>query len=99
MELTSIEKQFQDVAVVKGGVFLLRVNDAIRFVKQCGIEGVPIAGIEGFRMIRDKIQPLQEHSVDFEEARSKTHELLEKFLRERIHEDLWFEVVSVDRAQ
>ncbi len=99
MELTSIEKQFEDVAVVKGGVFLLRANDAIRFVKQCRVEGVAIAGIEGFRMIGEKIQPLQEHSVDFDEAVSKTHELSEKFLRERILEDLWFEVVSVDREQ
>ena len=98
MKLTSVEKQFESVAIVKPGVFLLRVADALRFVNQCRREGIAIAGIEGFRMIGDAIQPLQEHSNDYGDNVLETHDRSEAFLNDRLTEDLWFEVVGVDRS-
>ena len=98
MKLTKIEQMFAEVAKVRGGVFLLRTDDAIRFVQQCRIEAVPVAGIEGFRMHGEKIQPIQEHSIDFEDKLDGTHDMSERFLSERASENLWFEVVTTDRV-
>jgi hypothetical protein len=53
MKLTKIETQFQDVALVRGGVFLLRQADALRFVETCRSVGIRISGLEGFRVDGD----------------------------------------------
>ena len=68
MKLTYIEKSFEKRALIKGGVFLLRPDDAIQFVKACKQQGIAILGIEGFKIFGQRIQPFQEHSLDFEEV-------------------------------
>ena len=39
--------------------------DAVRFVEVCRAAGVGIYGMEGFLVRGTKVQPLQEHSVDY----------------------------------
>lgn len=98
MRLTRLEEVFKDLALVCGGVFLLRAADALRFVEAHRVAGIPILGIEGFRVLeKERIQPQQEHTADFETRRANTHEQAERFLEERLNSGLWFEVVSADR--
>ena len=98
MKLTNIEEMFLDVAFLCGGVFLLRPADAVRFVEEHLAAGVPILGIEGFRSVAEgKIQPLQEHTIDFDEEAVSTHQQAIRFLEERLNLGLWFEVVGADR--
>jgi len=99
MQLTKLEEQFKHVAVIRGGVFLLRLKDAIRFVKACRDAGIRITGLEGFRVEGDRIQPLQEHSVDYGSSGRKNHEASHAFLSSREDKDIWFEVVTDDRRE
>lgn len=98
MKLTEMEEAFSDVAFIRGGVFLLRASDALNFVEANRLASIPILGIEGFRVFESgKIQPQQEHTADFEMDGANTHDEATRFLEERLHSDLWFEVVSADR--
>ena len=97
MKLTHIEKNFEKRALIKGGVFLLRPDDAIQFVKACKEQGIAVLGIEGFKIFGQHIQPFQEHSLDFDDVIEDSHETIIKFLEEREDTDLWFEIVSDDR--
>ena len=54
MKLTHIEKSFEKRALIKGGVFLLRPDDAIQFVKACKEQGIAILGIESFKIFGQK---------------------------------------------
>ena len=97
MKLTHIEKSFEKRALIRGGVFLLKPDDAIQFVKACQEQGIAVLGIEGFKIFGQHIQPFQEHSLDFEEVIEDSHETTMKFLEDRKDTGLWFEIVSEDR--
>jgi hypothetical protein len=98
MKLTPIEEAFRSVALIHGGVYLLRPVDALRVVDQYRAAGIPILGIDGFRVFDDgTIQPHQEHSVDFGVENATTHEQAKRFLEERLNQEFWFEVVTADR--
>lgn len=49
MHLTPVEDMFRDVAMIRGGVFLLKPGDAVGFVEICRKQGVEVAGVEGFK--------------------------------------------------
>ena len=98
MKLTRLEEQFKRVASIQGGVFLLRAKDAIRFVEACRDVGIRISGLEGFRIDGDRIQPLQEHSVDYGGSERQDHETSLLFLGSREDSGVWFEVVTDDRG-
>ena len=96
MKLTQLEREFTDIAMLVGGVFLLRVEDALVFVERHRSANIPILGLDGFRILNgDKIQPLQEHCLDIEGG--DTHGVAAAFLKSRLGESLWFEVVTADR--
>ncbi len=98
MNLTHIEKEFQPVARIVGGIYLLSDGDALRFVDRCEQDRVDILGVEGFRFLEGRIQPLQEHSFDIERLVSSNHVMTRQFIAQRIGRGLWFEVVTSDRT-
>ena len=77
-------------------MFVVPAEAAIRMVEHCRDDGIDVFGVEGFRLIGDRIQPQQEHSCDFDENEPMKHELTTRFLRGRLDTDLWFEVVTDD---
>jgi len=98
MRLTPLEDIFKDVAMIKGSVFLLKPADALSFVESCRKQGVNVSGVEGFRIIGEKIQPVQEHSTDLGNGfNGNPYESTIAFLSKREGTDLWFEVVTTDR--
>lgn len=99
MRMTPVEDMFKDVAMIRGGVFLLKPGDALSFAETCRKQGVSVAGVEGFRVFGEKIQPFQEHSTDLGNGSSdgNPYESAITFLSKRADTDLWFEVVTSDR--
>jgi hypothetical protein len=98
MNLTEIEREFESVAAIRGGVCLLSGLDAMRFIEQCERHGVDIEGIEGFKMYGERIQPWQEHSMDLQGKREGNQSIAKEFIQSRLNCDLWFEVVTSDRS-
>jgi hypothetical protein len=92
MKLTELECRFAAVGIVRGGIFLLRPLDAIRLIDESEKAGVPVLGAEGFRVIGEKIQPLQEHSIDLYGNENNSHAVLRRFVGDRSDLDIWFEV-------
>ena len=76
---------------------MLRPVDAMQFVNTCKEQGIAVLGIEGFQIFGEKIQPFQEHSIDFEGVIEHSQEATVKFLAERKDTGLWFEIVTEDR--
>ena len=97
MKLTQLEKLFEDLALIRGGVFLLSPTDAVRFVKTCQEQGIAVLGVEGFKVSGANLQPFQEHSIDFVEMTKDAYEATIQFLQDRQETGLWFEVVTGDR--
>ena len=93
-----MEKLFEPVALIRGGVFLLKAEDALRFVEECEQRRVAILGVEGFRLLEQMIQPFQEHSFDLERVNPESHKITKDFIANRLDQNLWFEVVTADRT-
>ncbi len=77
-----------------GSVFVLPPQDAVEMIRYCQSKGIDVFGVEGFRIIGDRIQPQQEHSCDFGEEVSGRHERTAEFVAQRLGTDLWFEVIT-----
>src|SRR5256885_14216758 len=89
-----ITEAFRKKGRTIGSVFLLKPFDAIALIDRAEASSLDILGLEGFRLIgEDLIQPIQEHSVDYEGQRGN-HERARSFLRDRLDQrSLWFDVV------
>src|SRR4029077_17054583 len=99
MNLTQTERLFEPVGQIRGGLFLLAAKDALRFVEECERKGIDILGVEGFRIVGERFQPLQEHSFDLEGHTSDNHNVAKRFIQQRLADEVWFEVVTSDRAE
>ena len=97
MKLTQVEKRFENLALIRGGVFLLSPADAMQFVNTCKEQGIAVLGVEGFKVCGETIQPFQEHSLDFAGVIEDSHEATVQFLQDRKDTGLWFEIITDDR--
>jgi hypothetical protein len=90
-----IEKEFEKVATVRGGISLFKPSDALNLIKRCHNLNRKILGIDSFRITEQTTQPFLEHSIDFSFINASSGNWLEaeKFILEREHEGLVFEVV------
>ena len=92
MKLTDIQIRYLDVGLLRGGIFLLKATDGLRFVDECERSGINILGIDGFNVFGEKIQPLQEHSFDLYGQTEKNHCIAREFLMKRADLNIWFEI-------
>src|SRR5262249_47417375 len=90
--LSRIERLFELVAHVVGGVFLLPPHEALEFIAACRDARAIVYGADGFRMYGDQIQPQQEHILDLGKGGAKDYDTLDRFIRDRSDSSLWFEV-------
>src|SRR2546422_11581630 len=93
-----LESEFAMKGTLRGGLLLLPPTDAIDLINRSRQEGVPVLGIDGFRITAATTQPVMEHSVDFsmEEDSDRTVDVwdeAELFVRKRQHQGLVFEIV------
>ena len=80
----------------EGGILILPPADAIELVDRAADEGVPILGIDGFRIDVRGVQPSLEHSVDYSPQVRDGRGCWEDasgFIREHASEMSGFEIV------
>jgi hypothetical protein len=91
VDLTDIEKQFSDVGLARGCVFLLPETEALRFISACEERAIPLLGVSCFRVFGEQIQPDQGHDLDLLGDHTDSHSIARRFVEERIGLGLWFE--------
>ena len=92
MNLTTMQKPFEHVALIRGSVFLLSASDALRFIDDCEQSDVDILGVDGFKVFGEKIQPFQEHSFDLNGKKENNHGIAKEFIQQRLNSNIWSEV-------
>jgi hypothetical protein len=89
-----IEQEFASRGVLRGGLILLRAQDALSMVRRCRGEGIEVLGLDGFRLTEQTTQPLMEQSIDLTKSgNGDSWARAESFLVARLDQDLYFEVV------
>ena len=102
-KIEEVEKEFSELAVVRGDILLFRAEDAIAFVRRCEKEGLSILGIDGICIDGDKTRPMMEHCVDYSigemansHSKNKADQNFERavaFIKERETKNMFFEIV------
>ena len=92
-----IETMFSDKGLIRAGLFLLKKNDAITFVKEAQKRNIVIYGIDGFYITSSKTQPSLQDSIDFAlyTTVDNLYDFAVHFLEERTDE-LYFEIIYDD---
>lgn len=82
--------------LVVGNLILFPFQDALLFIEKCQKTEKKVLGVDGFRVIGDKIQPdQQETSEDYDnDDFNIAVEKAKAFLQEREKKGLWFEIVT-----
>lgn len=94
-ELKPIEAEFVPKGTVRGGILILRSQDALDMVRRCREQGIRVLGLDGFKVTATITQPVMEQSIDLGSiAGSDAWSKAESFLAERGGSDLYFEVVT-----
>jgi hypothetical protein len=95
-----IQEEFRARAIIRCGTLLLKPADAIEMVRRCRERGIEVSGIDGFRLTETTTQPLLDEILDLQteddKYRHRCWEEAERFLRERMQTDLYFEVAYDD---
>jgi hypothetical protein len=95
--MNTVQKQFEDRAIVKSEIMLFSKEDALLFVKSCKHNDIQILGIDAFYIIGEKIRPSLVNSIDFTSKYFKmksdnVHSEAIEFLQSKDFE-LYFEIV------
>ena len=95
--MSTIEDEFREAGVMRGGVLLLRPNDAIRMVQRPREQRILVLGLDGFVVTDSTTQPILEESIDLSNLincpNTTCWEIAEQFLNDRQSSNLFFEVV------
>ena len=96
-----LEAAFRSRGVLQGNTLLLQPTVALEFIADCRQRSIRVLGIDGFRLLsKNQIRPIIEDSIDLSSLRFGSISLeeafahAETFIRERIHNDALFEVVT-----
>jgi hypothetical protein len=87
---------FRAKAFLRGGLLMFAPDDAVELIKAAERTGRKVLGIDGFLLTEHVTQPSLENSVDFSaEAgrRANVNQRALRFIRERAHQGLHFEIV------
>ena len=90
-----LEGEFSSRGTLRGGLLLLAPADALALINRAADEGVPILGVDGFRITQTTTESPLEHLADFSSAVSEGHgcwQQAEAFVRARSEHGLLFEV-------
>jgi hypothetical protein len=92
--MNNVELQFRDKALIKGGLMLFSKDDAVQFVKECRNGNLRILGVDGFKIIGEKIQPSLDNSIDLSSNNSNYDKAVE-FIKTR-EDGFYFEITTDD---
>lgn len=100
MKAEHLEKEFASRSVPhRAGLLLFQPDDAIDLVRTAADEGVPILGLDGFRVTKSTTESPLEHLADYSDRVAAGHgcwQEAEAFIRERQEAGLLFEVTLGD---
>lgn len=100
MKAERLEKEFASRSVPhRAGLLLFQPDDAIDLVRTAADEGVPILGLDGFRVTKSTTESPPEHLADYSDRVAAGHgcwQEAEAFIRERQEAGLLFEVTLGD---
>jgi hypothetical protein len=96
--LNSIEKEFEKIGFIRGGLLLLGAKEAISLLNRLRIENISLLGIDGFFITKHTTQPSLEDSIDFTNSmRVPNKNVLIKeaieFIEKRKNKNIYFEIV------
>ena len=93
MSLDTIETEFGEKAIRRGGLMFFSPKDAIRVIQRCRILHRRILGIDAFILTDTITQPVMAESVEYDNNTVDTWERAMEFLNERLDSEFCFEVV------
>jgi hypothetical protein len=93
MTSAQLLRQFEKQGVQSGGTLLLPPSIALQLVAEARLAGVPILGIEGFKVAGKKVHPSLEHILDLSTGGADSWAEAESFLRNRVAPDMRVEVI------
>ena len=100
MKAELLEEEFRPRgAAPESSLLLLRAADAVELVDRAAEEGVPILGIDGFRLSAQGLEPALDHIADYSAAVADGHgcwEAADAFIRARSDASLVFELTLGD---
>jgi hypothetical protein len=96
--MSDLYAEFDDRAVLRGGLRLFRPADAIDLIRKCREAGVRVLGLDAFRVFPNAIQPDMEHSIDYSSPPytrllQNSWQHAERFVRDREATAFFVEVV------
>jgi hypothetical protein len=102
MEAIQLENEFKNKGVNKGGLLLLKANQALTLIERCKEENLRILGIDTFIIKQGVTQPLMEYSIDFTSINEGQRDCLSAvetwkrskfFLENKLESNFFFEIV------
>ena len=97
--MNRVEKQFEDKAIIRGGLMLFSKENALLFINACENNDIQVFGIDAFYLSENIIQPSLENSIDFSSSgyvqKENTYSESINFLKEK-NEKLFFEIICMD---
>ena len=65
MTREQLETEFHGRGTLRGGILMLRPDDAIAFVRRARDAGIAVLGVDAFQITDRTTQPFMEHSADY----------------------------------
>ena len=100
MKAELLEQEFRSRSAAPGDtLLLLRAADALDLIDRAAEEGVPILGVDGFRLTSERIEPVLDRIADYSAAVAEGHgcwEAADAFIRAHREEPLVFELTLGD---
>lgn len=86
------------VPVLQGSLVLLSASDAVQVIEAAGTRGVRVLGMEGFRVVGQRVEPDMDSILDLSEVVDEAASVTEAtaFLLAQPHEGLMFDLALDD---
>ena len=92
-----LEWEFAARGTLRGGILMLRPDDAIALIRRARDAGIGIRGLDAFQITETSTRPFMEHSADYSAAGASPHVDIwaeaERFLSTFLDSTFVFEVV------
>jgi len=91
--MEDIEKKFAERGIIRGGLLLLRPEDALELIDEAARKRRKVLGVDGFIITNNSTQPLMDESINLSKYPLECWEKAKRFLLCRVDRDLFFEII------
>ena len=89
----NFDAEMRAKAVVRAGLLLYHIDEAISLVVLCQKHGIQVLGIDSFDISNDHTMPVMEHSIDFSSESPTRYKDAVSYLESKRDLDLVFEII------